>query len=125
MNDKLIKRGTVVLFIGIVLVLVFPLILTFKKISFISFQDTGNIGDTIGGITSPITSTIGSILVYFALKSQIDANTQIQKQLKKQDEEKALSDKINFINDRINLLKEEINGFYYSYKNVSGLGKPQ
>ena len=111
--NKLIEKGTVVLFIGIVLVLVFPLILTFEKISLISFKDTGDIGDTIGGITSPITSTIGSILVYFALKSQIDANTQIQKQLKKQDEEKALSDKINFINNRINLLKEEINGFYY------------
>lgn len=116
MNDKLIKNGTLVLFIGIALVIIFPLILTLEKISFISFKDTGDIGDTIGGITSPITSIIGSILVYFALKAQIDANIQIQKQLKKQDEEKALSDKINFINNRINLLKEEINGFYYSYK---------
>ena len=87
--------------------------MTFEKISFISFKDIGNIRDSIGGITSPITSIIGSILVYFTLKAQIDANTQIQKQLKKQDEEKALSDKINFINNRINLLKEEINGFYY------------
>lgn len=45
-----------------------------------SFEDTGQIGDTIGGITAPFLSFFGSILVYLALKSQITANKEITKQ---------------------------------------------
>jgi hypothetical protein len=104
MSDKLLKNGNIVLWIGIVLVIISPFILTVEKFSFISFKDTGTIGDTIGGITSPITNIIGSILVYYALKAQIDANNQIQLQLKRQDGEKILNDKINYINTRINPL---------------------
>lgn len=51
---------------------------------FISFDDTGEIGDTIGGVTAPFLSFFGSILVYLALKSQITANKQIQDQFSTQ-----------------------------------------
>ncbi len=36
-----------------------------------SFMQTGHLGDTIGGVTAPISSLVGSILVFLALKGQI------------------------------------------------------
>lgn len=41
----------------------------------------GPVGDTIGGITSPVSQLLGSILIYLALKAQLDANTIIQNQV--------------------------------------------
>lgn len=38
------------------------------------FSDTGQIGDTIGGISAPIINLIGAFLVYFSFKAQITAN---------------------------------------------------
>lgn len=48
-------------------------------------EDTAPIGDTIGGITAPFLSLLGSILVFAALKAQIDANSAVQKQFEKQE----------------------------------------
>jgi hypothetical protein len=39
-----------------------------------NFSDTGQIGDTIGGITAPIINLIGAFLVYNSFKAQIAAN---------------------------------------------------
>ncbi|NBA84773.1 hypothetical protein GVN16_03335 [Emticicia sp. CRIBPO] len=58
---------------GIFLILFLPLIVT--KCSVLAFPEGSNeIGDTIGGITSPIASIIGSILIYFSFKEQLEAN---------------------------------------------------
>lgn len=77
-----------------------------------SFENTGQIGDTIGGITTPFLSFFGSILVYLALKSQITANKEITKQNR---------DSIFFkIHDSY---KANINNAYYidsKQNNVSG-----
>jgi len=45
---------------------------------------TGNIGDTIGGITAPVINLIGAILVYISFKVQSNAN-QIQYRLLQQE----------------------------------------
>ena len=50
-----------------------------SEFSLISFTDTGQIGDTIGGTTAPFLGFFGSILVYLSLKAQIDANEQVRK----------------------------------------------
>ncbi len=50
-----------------------PIILT-QLSSFISFDDTGQIGDTIGGITAPAIGLVSSLLLYLALIKQIDSN---------------------------------------------------
>lgn len=62
------------MFIGVLLVVLFPLLFTWQKISWISFQDTGPIGDTIGGITAPIVGLLGAYLVYVSFKAQVEAN---------------------------------------------------
>jgi hypothetical protein len=67
------KNALAVLILGALLVMFFPYLMT-RKVGLIDFSETGNIGDTIGGITSPIVGFVGAILVYFALLEQIKAN---------------------------------------------------
>ncbi len=38
------------------------------------FSKTGEIGDTIGGITAPIINLVGAFLVYLSFKAQVNAN---------------------------------------------------
>lgn len=51
-----------------------PYIFTRNVFESLDFRNTGQIGDTIGGITGPIINMIGSYLVYLALKAQLEAN---------------------------------------------------
>ncbi|HCY40912.1 MAG TPA: hypothetical protein DHV48_06075 [Prolixibacteraceae bacterium] len=67
------KRVEILLLIGIVLTILSPWIFT-RSLGFINFHDTGDIGSTIGGITAPITSLIGALLIYYALVAQRQAN---------------------------------------------------
>ena len=67
------KRIELLLFFGIFLMIISPWILT-RSFGFIDFQNTGEIGSTIGGITAPITGLIGALLIYYALIAQRDAN---------------------------------------------------
>jgi hypothetical protein len=67
------RRANITLIVGLVALLFAPAIIS--QLSFgISFEDTGQIGDTIGGITTPILTFIGSILVYYSFKQQLEAN---------------------------------------------------
>jgi hypothetical protein len=49
----------------------------------IDVSNTGQIGDTIGGLTSPIIGLIGSILIYISFREQLKANAIQIKTLKK------------------------------------------
>lgn len=106
------KQVLYLLIVGAILIVISPFILT-RSLGIIEFTGTGEIGDTIGGITSPIASIIGSILVYYALKAQIDANAIIQKQLtdqKSADYERKI---VDYLTNLLNIIREEINGFEY------------
>lgn len=115
MKDTTTNKILILLFTGIALVIFAPYIFT-RELGLISFKDTGTIGDTIGGITAPITSLIGSTLVYFALKAQIDANRLIQNQIETQRAEDIVRKKIQYLNEQVNLVRSDINEFSYSYK---------
>ncbi|MGV3609623.1 MAG: hypothetical protein ACO1N0_01655 [Fluviicola sp.] len=76
------KEVTIFIVIGILLILgpeIFTLILGYN-----SFIGIGEIGDTFGGLTSPFLSYFGSILVFLALKAQIEANNKIAQQFEEQ-----------------------------------------
>ena len=60
--------------IAAVLILALPVILAKSPISISNFTDTGQIGDTIGGITAPFVGLLGAYLVYQAFRAQIAAN---------------------------------------------------
>lgn len=79
-NQNNDKTAIWTIIIAVVLVFISPFIFSQFK-SGISFIGKGEIGDTIGGITSPIIGIMGAILVYLALKEQVKANNFIQIQL--------------------------------------------
>lgn len=78
-----------------------------------SFQDTGEIGDTIGGITAPITGFLGAYLVYLALRAQIIANNIIIEQFNEQKLAEYNHKKFEIINSQITSLNDEINNLSY------------
>ncbi|HEX6222846.1 MAG TPA: hypothetical protein VFZ52_00450, partial [Chryseolinea sp.] len=63
--SNLLSIALVVLILGIVAIVSVPILFTTNGLS---FAETGDIGDTIGGITAPISSLVGSVLVFLALK---------------------------------------------------------
>jgi len=70
-NDK------AVMIIGLIATLVTPVLLTRNSCCEIfDFTETGQIGDTIGGITAPIVGLVSIILLYITLKEQRGFNAQ-------------------------------------------------
>lgn len=60
---------------GILAILIAPWLFTSQAFwNRLDFSKTGTIGDTIGGITAPISGLIGAILVYWSFKEQRKAN---------------------------------------------------
>ncbi len=60
---------------GLILVMVMPFLLTRTVIfDWLNFSTTGQIGDTIGGITSPIIGLLGAWFVYLSFRAQTKAN---------------------------------------------------
>jgi hypothetical protein len=114
------KTNNILIFLiaGILFVIFSPFIFT-RPFGVFNFTDTGTIGDTIGGITAPITSLLGSILVYFALKAQIDANKLIQDQIEGQKNEELIRKKNQYLSEQINIVRMDINEFTYTYKESS------
>ncbi len=79
-----LKKPFTWLLMLLVIALVFlvpPVLINFGIADWADYSTTGQIGDTIGGITSPIVNLISAFLVFFALKAQIDANNIIQEQI--------------------------------------------
>jgi len=102
-----------ILIIGGLIIIIAPAVLSLKSF-FIGFnQNTGFIGDTIGGITSPITNIIGSILVFLALKAQINANEIIQKQIDNQEIKDKKRDISSQLHRLYNTLEENIKNYNF------------
>ncbi len=114
MKIKLSKLEWILFILFGTLILFIPIILTSES-RIISFTNTGEIGDTIGGTTAPFLGFFGSILVYLALKAQIEANEQVRKQFGKQEIEQQIESRKEYFRSRSNLILNEINSFYYSF----------
>lgn len=77
------KKEYFILVVGIIIILIAPTILTQPAIKSIwNFSETGSIGDTIGGITTPFIGLLGALLVFLSFKQQIKANEKLEKQIK-------------------------------------------
>lgn len=106
------KFIAITLIIGIILIIISPFIFT-RVLGIIDFSDTGEIGDTIGGITAPISSIIGSILVYYALKAQIEANEIVQSQLQEQRIREQQQKIVYHLTKLLEIIQIEIKEFTY------------
>ena len=70
-------------FLGFIfLILSFPYLFTSNSFFDINFSETGNIGDTIGGILGPFIAIAAAILTFFAFWVQYKANEQQKLDLK-------------------------------------------
>ncbi|MDX2171541.1 MAG: hypothetical protein SFY56_00375 [Bacteroidota bacterium] len=79
------------LIIGIPLFLIAPFLLTaLSHFKWANFTHTGEIGDTIGGITAPIVNLISAILIYLSFRQQLLAN-EIQIDLVNAEKDKDIS----------------------------------
>jgi hypothetical protein len=81
MDISKVKTGQLLLIIGIIILFLPPILTRATLIELFDYSDTGQIGDTISGITAPFINAIGAILVFFAFKEQIRANELIKEQL--------------------------------------------
>lgn len=111
--EEPLKNANILLWIGIPIVIIAPYILT-SSFDFVNFNQTGVIGDTIGGLTAPFIGLIGAILVFLALKAQIHANILVQKQIENQENENKLEIESNQLNKLYENLKNSIDNFSYS-----------
>lgn len=81
--------------IGLVMIIIVPMFFTQLHI-FFDFTNTGEIGDTIGGLTAPIIGIFSSLLIYFSFRAQIKANYIVQSQIDRQKEEEAERREFNY-----------------------------
>lgn len=108
------KTSQILLLIAVIII-VFPSILILPAISkYFDYSSTGNIGDTIGGVTSPFINGLAAILVFIAFKAQIKANEIFKNQEKSrnileqitiiQDDRLEIERKIPAVTNRVGLL---------------------
>ena len=120
--SKTLKLGRIWLWIGIPICIFSPFILTQSFIG-PNFTLTGAIGDTIGGITAPFISIIGAILVFLALKAQIQANLLVQDQIEAQEIDRKLSIESAQLNQYYTNLKSSIDSYQFSTLNTLSLNQ--
>lgn len=109
-NPKFTSNRNVLLLI-LVILLIFISLYIFTRPAFFecwNFTDTGQIGETIGGISAPIIGVIGIILVYITFLEQNIANNRQDESLKKMESSKIFDKHIMLfdnIKNRLNVLE--------------------
>ncbi|RZL20274.1 MAG: hypothetical protein EOO89_00725 [Pedobacter sp.] len=107
-------RAKWLLIIGFLVILTSPILLTIRAFTpEFDFSTTGQIGDTIGGITSPFLNLIASFLLFYALKSQVQANKLVQDQIEESKVEKTNNKEAENLNQLYKYLNDSINAFKF------------
>lgn len=101
-NPYFLALGFILFLFGIILTIISPRIWEVYDLT-----DTGQIGDTIGGITAPFINLLGALLVYISFKEQNNAN-------KIQAEQNSFS----LLHELYKELKTELKNLTFSSKNV-------
>lgn len=107
-SQRFIKRIVV---LSILFILIAPFILTRSGFETMSFLNTGQIGDTIGGISSPIVGIVSIILLAYTLIEQLDFN---RKQVLLQRQEQFKTTFFQLLQEQ----REITNSLYSSYEGV-------
>lgn len=114
-TEHSLKWALIVLLLGGAFSVLLPVILTRNAFWYgFDFSQTGQIGDTIGGITAPLVNLVGAVLVYFALQAQVDANKTVQSQIVAQQEKESIENESKEIHQLYGYLKDSIDNFRYS-----------
>ena len=105
------------LILGAILIFILPFSVSFLNLEVLG--EYGPVGDTIGGITSPVSQLLGSILIYLALKAQLDANTIIQNQVNEDNKQSLIRHDLEQIHELYSFFQNNIKSFSYD-KDFSG-----
>ena len=81
-NSPVTKIAFWVIVIGGAACLLIPLFAPLLPLQYL--KGYGEIGDALGGISSPFVQILGSVVLFLALKAQIDANGFLQQQIEKE-----------------------------------------
>jgi hypothetical protein len=129
-SDSLLQtKDKIRILIIIIFISIMPFIFT-RKISWINidFTKVGNIGDVIGGITSPFIGILSAILVYLALKAQIlankkqfDANQQQYSLILEQINQTELNNNAIKCKEYVSALEKRLNEFKYPETELTGV----
>jgi len=111
--NNLLRIALIVLVIGVIGIVTTPFVIT--SIWSFSLAEAGEIGDTIGGITAPISSLVGSVLVFLALKGQIIANKITQDQIRDQQLEEQRKKEISYVSDLFKFFLNSIQTYETKY----------
>ncbi len=125
-NHAKFARITLVFFF---LTLLLPIILTKIPISIFDFSETGQIGDTIGGITAPFIGFIAGVLTFMAFHEQHRANKVSEEDLKKERFENKFYNFLSLLNNleintkvpKVGNYKQAFHYMFYEYKSIAVL----
>lgn len=100
-KDKRKDNSSIIMMILIIMIgiLFFPWIYTHTIFS--EYGNSNEIGDTIGGITAPFVNGLSAVLVYLALKAQVEANKLVNDQFKLQQIENRFFELIKLHRDNV------------------------
>lgn len=118
---KTLQIGKILIWVGTPIGLLAPLIFTLES-GYFDFTKSGDIGDTMGGISAPFINTLAAILVFLALKAQIQQNIIVQNQIDQQKIEKNLEKESNQLHHYYSNLKGSIDGFEFSTLDTWDIG---
>lgn len=93
----------------ILVILSFPILFTKFSLFHLDFKDTGEIGDTIGGIMGPFIAIAAAVLTFFAFWVQYIANETQKKALLKQENDLAQERFETKFYNQLEILKSNIN----------------
>ena len=112
---SILSKAKLLLWVGITAIIFMPFLLTLEAFNErFNLSETGQIGDTIGGVTAPFLNLVGAFLVFYALKAQVKANELVQKQIDKDNRSKESETEAQNLNQLYSYLLESINSFKFT-----------
>ncbi|EAS19031.1 hypothetical protein BBFL7_00480 [Flavobacteria bacterium BBFL7] len=74
------ENAFIIILLNILVIIISPWLFT-RNLGWIDFTKTGEIGDTLGGITAPFINVLNAILIFLAFKEQRNANILLKSQV--------------------------------------------
>lgn len=102
------------LIIGILLTIIVPLMLPLLPLGHL--KEYGPVGDAFGGVANPIAQIVGFVLLYRALRAQINANSILQMQINDENSKEMQERGVKHVHELYTFLENNINSFSYENK---------
>jgi hypothetical protein len=110
------KTAFWVIVIGGAICVLLPLFTPLLPLQYL--KDSGDIGEAIGGISSPFVQILGSVILFLALKAQIDANGILQLQIEKENTKEQLRHELNQLHELYLFVERNIKNFSYDQTKI-------